>query len=696
MMTSRRVFLIAKILILFCLPLIFAACREKKIERQTLSKTATVAGFRREFGEPFGVAAKDNLLYVSDGEKGAIFRVSMDGKIEVVTDKLDTPSQIAFDKNGDLIVADSGTNTIKKIKPSGEIELIAGVENQKGFRDGAAQNALFNAPVGVAVSGNKIYVADTYNDKIRVVENGNVTTLSGGAEGFSDGFGSDAKFDTPCGLAILRGGEIVVADAKNRRLRVVEQNGNVWTLTGDGKANLKDGLPEEAEFVQPTAVSVDIDGSIYIADGNAIRVIEKKNFPAVVTISNAKRGFADGDLQRSQFNRPSGLAVDERGNLFVADSDNQTIRVLTGENLGSEISSEQIEKLHYTPEEFRSLQPARWTYNPPDARRDIAGTLGEVRGEVSTSPEKRAWFHNGLDIAGSYGETARFIRAEKVLLPVATEDFGGLRERLRMPTLGYIHIRLGRDKDDNPFPDERFIFTWNPDIVARGDYFGKNGQMIGTRTEIKGKVRGVRIPRGAKFEAGEAIGTLNKKNHVHLIAGRAGAEMNALDALTFPNITDKLAPTIEKIYLADENWQPLETKDANQRIKLDGKTRIVVRAFDQMDGGASYRKLGVYRLGYQILREDNTPLNEMKWTISFAKMPDEDFVPLVYAPHSRAGYTPDTIFDYIVTNEVIGERGQENFFDAGSLEKGNYIVRAAASDFFGNKTEKDLSIEVVK
>ncbi|MGI8555291.1 MAG: hypothetical protein ACR2LT_02900 [Pyrinomonadaceae bacterium] len=695
-MMHPRIFSVAKILILLCLPLIFAACREKIIERQTLSKTATVAGFNREFGEPFGIAAKNNFLYVSDGEKGMIFRVSPDGKVEIFADKLDTPSQIAFDKNGDLIVADSGTNTIKKIKPTGAVELIAGVENQKGFRDGAAKNALFNAPVGVTVSDDKIFVADTYNDRIRVIENGNVTTLAGGTEGFADGFGSDAKFDTPCGLAILRGGEIVVADAKNRRLRVVEQNGKVWTLTGDGKANLKDGLPDEAEFVQPTAVSVDVDGSIYVTDGNAIRVIEKKIFPAVVTISNAKRGFADGDLKSSQFNRPSGLAIDERGNLFIADSDNQTIRVLTGENLGSEISSEQLEKLHYTPEEFRALQPPRWTYNPPDARRDIAGTLGEVRGEVSVNSEKRAWFHNGLDIAGNYGETARFIRTEKVLQPSAADDFGGLRERLRMPTLGYIHIRLGRDKDNHPFPDDRFIFSRSPEPVSRGDYAGKNGQTAGEKIEIKGQLNGVRIPRGTKFEAGDAVGTLNKMNHVHLIAGRAGWEMNALDALTFPNITDTLAPTIEKIYLTDENRQPLETKDANQRLKLNGKTRIIVRAFDRMDGGASNRKLGVYRLGYQILQADKTPLTEMKWTISFEKMPDEDFVPLVYAPGSKSGYTPETVFDYIVTNEVRGDTARENFFDANTLENGNYILRVAASDFFGNKTFKDLSIEVIK
>jgi hypothetical protein len=367
------------------------------------------------------------------------------------------------------------------------------------------------------------------------------------------------------------------------------------------------------------------------------------------------------------------LAVDKNGNLFAADAENQTIRVFTGENLGREAGSGEIEKLRYTAAEFRAIQTPRWTYNPPAARREIAGTIGEIRGEIAG--EKRAWFHNGLDIAGAYGETARFVRTEKVLQPTAADNFGSLRELLRMPTVGYVHIRLGRDASEKIFDDERFQFS----------------------RDASGKINNVRVARGARFEAGEAIGTLNSFNHVHLIAGRSGAEMNALDALELPNLADNIAPVIEKISLTDENWRPFETRNANQRIKLNGKTRIVVRSFDQMDGGAARRRLGVYRLGYQILRAaDETPAIEEKTTISFARMPDEDFVSLVYAPGSQSGYTPVTIFDYVVSNEVSGEAARENFLDAANLEAGNYILRVFAADFFGNKTVRDLNIEIIK
>ena len=196
--------------------------------------------------------------------------------------------------------------------------------------------------------------------------------------------------------------------------------------------------------------------------------------------------------------------------------------------------------------------------------------------------------------------------------------------------------------------------------------------------------------------AGEAIGTLNSFNHVHLIAGRIGSEMNAIDALTLPNNSDKVVPTIEAVSLFDENWQPIETPKTISRIKLSGKIRVVVKAYDQMDGNAARRRLGVYRLGYQILKEDKTPLFEPKTTISFQKMPDADFVKLVYAVGSKSGYTPDTVFNYIVTNEVNGDTARENFLDVAQFESGNYVLRVFAEDFFGNQATKEISISIEK
>ena len=661
---------VSRILGLIVLLLFFTACWKSKPEPLPFAKVTTFAGMNKEFGEPFGLAIKDGILFVSDGDQGKIWRVAIEGKVEVVTDKLGTPSAIALDKNGDLIVADSGTHTIKKVLKTGEIELMAGVENQKGFADGDVKDALFNAPVGVAILGDKIFVADTYNDRIRIIENGKVSTLAGSEQGFADGEATQAKFDTPCGLTVWRDGKILVADTGNRRLRVVETDGKTWTLAGNGIQDLVDGYLLESSFVQPTAVTIDDFGVIYVADGNSIRAVGRRFFPFVETISDTKRGFSDGDLRSAKFNRPSGLVMDESGNLFVADAENQVIRTFTGAGIGKEITNQEVEKLRFSPEEFRTLSEPRWTYNPPDRRREIAGTLGEIRGEINDE-NSSASFHNGLDIVGGYGETARFIRTEKVLQPFAVQNFDTLRELIRMPTLGYIHIRLGREKDGKFFDDNRFQFAFDDN----------------------GKPTGLRVPRGAKFEVGEAIGTLNAMNHVHLIAGRSGAEMNALDALVLPNIADTVAPKIEKVSLFDENWREIETENVKMRIKLNGKTRIVVRAFDQMDGNAMRRKLSVYQLGYQVLK-DETLIVDKRSAISFVRLPDANAVKFVYAVGSKSGATGETIFNYIVSNEVHGDFYKEDFLDASNLESGNYTLRVFAADFFGNQISQDIEISV--
>jgi sugar lactone lactonase YvrE len=651
---------------------LFSGCSGSETESKPLAEATTFAGFAERFGEPFGIAARNGAVYVSDGETGKIWRVE-NNAASVFAEGFDTPSHIAFDRNGDLIVADSGTHTIRRVKPNGAIETVAGMTNRSGYADGEASAALFNAPIGVAVFENKIFVADTYNDRIRIVENGRVSTLAGGAQGFVDGAGNAAKFDTPAGIAATGEGNLIVADTNNRRLRFVAANGETRTLAGNGNSNLKDGFLSDSEFVQPVGVAISDSGAVFVADGNAIRVVRGFGLPFVETISGDRRGFADGVLRQSRFNRPSGMTIDESGDLYVADSENKVVRVFSGSETGAIASEADKAKLRISAEEFRKAAPARWTYDPPNAPRDVAGTLGELRGEVD-APNKQVWFHNGFDIAGAYGETARFVRDGKVLRPVAAENFETLRELVRLPTLGYIHIRLGRDKDGRVFDDQRFQFSTNE----------------------RGKLNGVRIPRGAKFRAGEPVGTLNAFNHVHLIAGASGAEMNALAALEFPGIADSVAPTIEKVSLFDENWRPFETSGAERRISLNGKTRIVVRAFDRMNGNSARRKLGVYRLGYRILREDGSETGEIDWTISFAEMPDERAARTVYAAGSQSGYTPETIFNYTVTNRVAGDTVGEDFLDAANLENGNYTIRVFAADFFNNVASKDIEIEVTK
>ncbi|MEQ1643168.1 MAG: hypothetical protein ABL959_06965, partial [Pyrinomonadaceae bacterium] len=540
---------------------------------------STIAGWSGDISEPFGIAVSGNEIFVSDGQNDTIWRIA-GSEIAAYSQGLNTPSGIAFDKDGNLLFADTGSHTIRTVDPRGEVTMLAGFPNTSGFADGNGADARFHGPVGIACGADgKIFVADTYNDRIRVIENGMVSTLAGSTTGHADGIGGAAKFDTPMSLAIWQG-KLLVADTGNRRIRVVEMDGTVWTLAGSGDGDLKDGLLPMASFVQPTALAVDANGIIFVADGNAIRRIGGTMLPIVTTISSGSRGETDGPSLAASFNRPSGLAITANGDLIVADSENQLVRSFSSRKPATDDPKKVGRRKRETAEEFRNAAPARWPYDPPMAKRDIAGTLGEIRGLVKPDDDN-IWFHNGLDIAGAYGETARFIRDEKVLKPIAAENFGTLRELIRMPTLGYIHIRLGRNTDGKPFEDARFQFQ-----------------------RENGKLTGVRVPRGTKFKAGEPIGTLNSMNHVHLIAGRSGSEMNALDALILPGISDSRPPVIEKVSIYDQKWNLVETVSPNPRIKLTEKSRIVVRAYDQMDGNSERRRLGVYKLGYQILKND--------------------------------------------------------------------------------------------
>ena len=649
------------------------SCSGQGDEVKLPSFASTLAGRNAEFGEPFGVAHTGGRTFITDGERGVAVEVTPDGSVRTIAAGLGTPSGITVLPSGELVIAETGRHTIVGVSPGGEKRIIAGADGIHGTADGLANEATFNGPIGVACDEKgRIFVADTYNDRIRMIEDGRVRTIAGGEIGSMDGTGSGARFDTPTGIAIWHN-KLLVADTGNARIRVIEPDGTVWTLAGGSTSDRRDGMLSSSLFVAPSAIAVDSEDRIFVLDGNAVRVILPDIFPTVRTFNDGERGLRDGAVSGSRFSRPSGIAVSKNGDIVVADSENRLVRLLSHE-VGTPVTQDDADRLRDDPTEFRSRQPARWPYDPPAAVRDVAGTLGEIRGEMRPGNDQ-VWFHNGLDIAGSYGETARFVRTEKVLRPVAAENFGSLRELIRMPTLGYIHIRLGRDASDRPFGDPRFQFTRDP----------------------SGKLINVRVPRGTEFSAGEPIGTLNPMNHVHLIAGRPGREMNAIDALALPGISDDRAPTILGVRFYDANWQSIETSKTPARIKLSGKVRIVLRAYDQMTGNSERRRLGLFKAGWQLFgRDGRDEASPLHWNITFARMPDNSAVRYVYADGSHSGATGETIFDYIVTNFVNGDEVREEFFDTGSFAPGEYTIRVLAGDHFGNIASKDIAVELIR
>jgi len=626
-------------------------------------------------GEPFGVSEKDGVIFVSDGGTGRIYEIKgqdtgcdnglvCGGKARLVTDKLKTPSHIVVDQDGSLIVADSGDHTIRRVTREGLVTLVAGVPGQPGFRDGAAKEALFRAPIGIEAAAGKIFVADSYNDRVRVIENGQVRTLAGSARGFSDAKRGDrALFDTPCGIKLNSDGGLLIADLGNRRLRLIGRDGSVATIAGNGFRGRVDGALSVASFEAPTDVEVASNGEIFVADGDAVRVIGARFVPVVETITGRRRGFLDGGSRRGRFNRVSGLAIGNEGEIYATDSDNGMLRVFGG-RFGAMLDRKTLEAERKNSG-FDRFHGGRWPYEPGNVAREVAGTFGELRGEVGNDSEPY-YFHNGLDIPGAYKETARLVSDDKVLDPDAVQNIGTLRELVRLRWNAYIHVRIGLDEDDKKFEDDRFLF--DPGSAES---------------------EGVRIARGTVFRTGEPVGTLNRMNHVHLVSGASGWEVNGLVEEMLPGLVDTKPPVLEKVGLYTERWRPLETENEGDRITVSGRVRVVAEGYDRMDGNLERRRLGIWGLGYRVFDSDGRLVGgdaEDSFNITFSRLPEPDLAGYIFSEGSRSGATGPTIFRYIVTNRFSDGKLAEGFINFEKLPPGAYTIEVAAKDIFGNET----------
>lgn len=184
-----------------------------------------------------------------------------------------TPLGITIDGSGNLYVADGQNSNIRKITPSGNVTTLAG--GTYGYADGQGTSAKFFYPNGITVDGNgNLYVSD--NDRIRkITPSGSVTTLAGsGIGGYADGQGTSAQFNNVFGLALDGNGNLYVTDVSNNRIRKISTSGNVTTLAG-GAQGYTDGQGPSAKFYNPSGISVSANGTLYVADtyNNRIRKI---------------------------------------------------------------------------------------------------------------------------------------------------------------------------------------------------------------------------------------------------------------------------------------------------------------------------------------------------------------------------------------------------------------------------------------
>jgi sugar lactone lactonase YvrE len=251
------------------------------------------------------------------------------------------PYGVVVDGDGNVIVADVINHCIRNITPQGHVSTLAGT-GKGGHRNGKGTVSQFSYP-GVAVDGDgNIIVADACNCCIRkITPQGQVSTLAGttGEKGHRDGEGAGAQFNQPYGVAVDGDGSIIVADMHNHCIRNITPTGQVSTLAGTGKKGYRDGEGTEAQFNYPKGTAVDKDRNVFVADQNNFRIRKITPQGQVSTLTGTgETGHRDGEGTVSQFNYPSGVAVDGDGNVVVADLFNYRIRKVSPQGRASTLA----------------------------------------------------------------------------------------------------------------------------------------------------------------------------------------------------------------------------------------------------------------------------------------------------------------------------------------------------------------------
>lgn len=266
------------------------------------------------------------------------------------------PQGIALDSSNNVYVADTANNTIRKITPGGVVTTFAGTPGTTGSTDSAQGSPLFQGPAAVAVDGsNNIYVADTGNHTIRfITPAGIVSTLAGtaGKHGSADGVGSAASFYMPFGLTVDNSGNVYVADTFNDLIRMIAPGGTVTTLAGQqGMGNYQDGTGTNALFHWPYGIAWNGADELYVGDSqhNAIRQINLSTravtffagsgYHIFSTFYCCNPGAIDGANTNASFYSPQGLAVSPSGAVFVADTGNDLIRQITIANGATNVTT---------------------------------------------------------------------------------------------------------------------------------------------------------------------------------------------------------------------------------------------------------------------------------------------------------------------------------------------------------------------
>ena len=307
-------------------------------------------------------------LYIADTSNHRIRKVDSSGNITTVAGtgtsgfsgdgaaavaaQLNRPGGLALDGSGNLYIADTSNNRIRKVDSSGNISTVAGGGSSLGD-GGAATAARLNGPQGVALDGSgNLYIADQNNDRIRKVDSsGNISTVAGsGAQGFSGdgGAATAAQLTLPSNVVLDALGNLYIADATNNRIRKVDSAGVISTVAGSGTAGFSGdgGAATAAQLNTPWDVAVDGSGNLYIADVNNNRIRKVDSSGNISTVAGTGTSGFSGDggaATAAQLTLPGSVVLDALGNLYLADGSNNRIRKVDSDgNISTVAGREQL------------------------------------------------------------------------------------------------------------------------------------------------------------------------------------------------------------------------------------------------------------------------------------------------------------------------------------------------------------------
>jgi NHL repeat len=313
-----------------------------------VSGAANGVGTTALFSDPAAIVADTSgNVYVADSLNNAIRKIATNGVVTTVAGQLgvagssngtgtnalfNDPYGLALDAGGNLYVSDTGNEVIRKITPGGVVTLFAGMVGQAGFTNGAAGAAWFSSPLGILLASNGVVlVADSGNHCVRAISNGVVSTFAGSPGDWGTNDSAPARFNGPVGLARDGQGNVYVSDSNNHTIRKITPAGVVSTWAGvPGADGCVDGKGVVARFCKPAELALDAQTNLYVADSfnHVIRKIARDGTVSTVSGGAGLYGAADGLNGQGRFFNPYGLAVDASGRLVVADAYNDLVRLV--------------------------------------------------------------------------------------------------------------------------------------------------------------------------------------------------------------------------------------------------------------------------------------------------------------------------------------------------------------------------------